>query len=208
MATVTDFTDQFGRADALNLGANWTGGYTSEDTVGITGGVAQPNTTSVDAYETVNAVSLANDQWAQLTLWNWFVSGNLTQVTLALRAAAAPNVTCYLFEIRSGSSFTSRISSVLNGTKTVLGSENATTWATGDVFYVDAVGTLVRLLRNGVVILSFTDSALASGRAGMGMQAQSSTNTIQISEFDCGHFSGFTLDAGHGYTIFRNELDF
>jgi hypothetical protein len=97
----------------------------------------------------------------------------------------------------------------VNGTFTSLGT-TADAWNPGDVLRVEAQGTTIRLKRNGVTLITATDSAITSGNWGIAYSSTPASGSI--SSFAGGNFAGvgpppsqFFLD-NNGLLVPRDAL--
>lgn len=190
---VTAFSDDFNRTDAANLGSNWTSGYTSGDPIQVLSNVAAGTTNGTDAVETVNSVSIANDQWAQVTISAWTSDASTAEMVILLRYGAGAAQTGYEVAVRQNGSFRTRVGYRIGGTLQAGSvSENAINWAAGDVLYAEIIGTTINTYRNGVSIgLPFTDANLASGRVGLRIHPGNSgpLSSWAANDFSCGYFA-------------------
>ena len=189
---VSQFTEDFNRADAADIGANWDAGYTGESALAIVGNRIRASAVATSALETVNAVSLTANQYAQITL-STFTGAVLAIAGVRVRNANAATNTGYAFQaLRNEGTKTSQIVRVDAGAGTVLITENATTWAATDVLRGEVYGTALRLYRNGVLLLSFTDANLTSGKAGINLYVDTggSLADLEVDDFIAGDLVG------------------
>lgn len=189
MARTTLFTDDFNRADSTDLGANWDASYTSFVNAQIVGNRARTTVVADSSLETVNAVGLPGDQWAQVTLTTWNTAEHL-RAGVVLRAANSPTVDVVEFQagVNTGS-WTSRIAVRSGGSISTSSQESATTWAAGDILRAESIGTQHTLYRNGVLILSHTDGAYTSGKAGIDFIVLTGALTdLELDDFSSGGF--------------------
>lgn len=56
---------------------------------------------------------------------------------------------------------------IVNDTITSLGTNSAQAWANTDTVECEAIGTTITALRNGVVVITVTDSSLSTGKPGI-----------------------------------------
>lgn len=164
-------SDNFTRANALNLGANWTA-VTGQNSLGITSN--QAVTDGVSAHSHANYFSGAgwtggNDQYAELTVQ---ANPAANDGGPTVRSATAAQ-TFYVCDINNadtaalGTSQHVEIFAVSAGTFTLIGSTATLVVSAGDIIRVEAQGTTIRGLVNGVQKASGTNSALASGKVGL-----------------------------------------
>lgn len=162
-------TDNFNRANSTDLGTNWDVIFGTGHQ--ITGNACACNTGSGagwDGAELWNADTFDNDQYATCTISSAPGAGGATG--LAVRAstnnfygAYSDSFNLYAFKVVSGSFTTFNSSAAL---------------ANGNTLRLEAEGTTVRSLVNGSLRHSQTDSAIASGAAGVSGYGTTSHNTI------------------------------
>ena len=191
-ADTTQFTDSFGRADASNLGASWDT-VTSADAISISGNQAQVTNLSTDTAETVNAVAINNDQWAQVTIRALTGTAGVANRAGVLVRAATPAQTWYACVAQlAGAAFTTRIEYRVAGTLTASSSENSVTWAPNDVLKVGVVGTTITCYRNGSTTgmpTPLTDANLTGGRPGIFLVNQDALSSSAVDDFSAGDFT-------------------
>jgi hypothetical protein len=164
------FRDEYGRPDQNPIAGVWTAGY--KDSVGATipgpqivsGQVRSASTTS-DNFAIVTSVLPNPDQAAQVTIAT--LGAGVSEIAIALRAGAPPTWTTYLFLAAKGEAVSSRIVYINAGNATDLVTDNSVTWAATDVLLGEAERQTLRLYRNGALVCSVTDTALASGSIGL-----------------------------------------
>lgn len=183
------FRDDFNRANNTDLGASWDAGYTTRMDL-VSNRVRVSTTVSNESDETYT-VALPANQWAQVTFPTWAADANTKYGWIMLRAAAPATVTWYQATIaRNDGAFRTQISKKIAGVETSISSENSTTWAATDVLRLRVSETSLRLDRNGVSLLTGTDSSIAgSGRAGLGAYlGAGSAGDVEFDDFVCGGF--------------------
>lgn len=161
-------TDDFNRADSIDLGAAWDT-YDIFTNLQIVGNRVRAGATGGnDTLESYNAVTVPNDQWAEVTLATVITPPPIYTVWggVVLRAATPPTTTMYVLAggVDSGSGLTS-VYKWIAGVFTSLASDTQT-WVSGDVALGEAQGTALRIYRNGTLQLSATDSSITDGRLG------------------------------------------
>ena len=163
-ANAASISDDFNRADNLDLGANWDAGYSGLQDCQIVNQRVRAQATADVCTETWNANSFIDNQWAEITLGN-FSSTGLAEASTLLRSAAPSTQTFYRIVARRGDAgISTAIQKFVAGAFTLLATENAVAWGTGDVLYTDMSSSTITVKRNGTTILTTTDSAIASGR--------------------------------------------
>lgn len=182
--SVTLATDDFNRADAATLGANWTN---KRNSPGVFSNQADITTTADANAAYYNAVALPDDAWCQGTVITAPASG--TAVGVGVRLGTAANPQGYY---GGGDGFNSgdanrRIWKVVTSTWTSIASE-AVNVAANDVIYCEAQGTTVKLFVNGVEELSVTDASLTTGRGGVYL-AHGTANVALLEDWSMGDFT-------------------
>lgn len=163
-------SDNFNRADSNDLGANWDDGYA----VGYSRFEIVSNTAGSEfdsegdiCIETYNNVALPNDQYAEAVIKQW---GQETIGGMLVRAGAPGTLNTYFImnsSFTGGTVNTDEITKVVSDVWTTLSDDLVSTWAVNDVMKGAVLGTDLYLFKNGVQVLTASDSAHASGRAGL-----------------------------------------
>lgn len=153
--------DDFVRANAANLGANWTNSAGSVNSFEIHSNQAMNTGTNV-CLEAYTASAAPDDQSSQVTLTillSTTDSGPGPAVRISTSALTGYFAQANTTEIK--------LYKVVAGAFTQLGS-NAAAAAVNDVLYIEAVGTAITVKKNGSIIIGpITDSAIATGNWGM-----------------------------------------
>lgn len=207
MARSTVFTDSFDRADNTDLGADFGDSYTGNTNAQIIGNRVQTAVTGVASRETLNSVSLANDQWAQITLTGITGVSHLRNGVL-LRANGGDTSVDTGVEFQAGANgagWSARIAVREAGSVTASSTESATTWSTTDTLRGEAQGSTYRLYRNDAELLSLVNAALSTGRAGIIMIyfGGASSTDCELDDFRCGEF---VADVGNRRVATRRTL--
>jgi hypothetical protein len=164
-------TADFTGTDNAELGSSWDSGYTDHIafTILTNQAVTGANTTATESY---NAITWPNDQYSQIVLINFEGAGtgeNLCGVFL--RATAPPTKTyyiCHTSAFTTGTVFEDEIAKSVAGSYTTLADDvPASAWANNDVLKGAVLGTDLYLFKNGVEVLSASDSDISAGRGGM-----------------------------------------
>ncbi len=151
-------TDSFLRTDTT-LGSNWTatsGAITEWTLNAITGASPSSPSNFEEAYW--NADSFGNDQYSQAVIKR----GTAGTEGVAVRMSAGYNGYRATLFGGSGCSITKDVS----GSGTDIGSCSVT-WTDGHTLKIEVIGTAITVYDNGASIGTATDSALASGSAGI-----------------------------------------
>lgn len=192
-------TDNFTRADAATLGANWTdiAGQTSEwSIVSNKAAWVQDGTYCMDIYSGAGWTG-GNDQYAEMTI--------NTKVTLSdggpmVRASATGNGYSMIINdtdnVALGNSMSVTIYKWVSGTPTQLHNGTATVISAGDVVRLAVQGTTLTGYVNGVSKTTITDATFSTGTPGMFGSNNGTSSGFTVSLFAAGDFSG----AGGGVT--------
>lgn len=152
-------TDDFNRANAGNLGANWTN-VDNGMQVDTNRAVGTVDVAVNTAY--YSGASFSNDQYSEATLYNGGVSRSL----LIVRLTGGGDMYYADFSVAAGRiQLWKRVSSSF----TQLGSDLAAP-TSGLVYKLEVIGTAIKLYEGGVLVTgsSQTDSDVVSGSPGIG----------------------------------------
>lgn len=163
-------SDDFNRADAATLGANWTNSVGSGFGIVSNRASSKTNNSSVAVYSGASW-TVSTDQYAEAQIITK-ASGN--DAGIACRGSTSSE-TFYIFEINDndaavalGSSMRCGLYKAVAGAYTLLGSTSSFVVSTTDVLRIEAQGTNVTAKLNGVTKFGPTsDSAIASGKPGL-----------------------------------------
>lgn len=206
MPRATQYTDNFNRSDRsldTDVGGTpateWDGAYTGRDGHQIVTNVVKASGDVGVQVLTISRAVLANDQYAKGKIDTFSASGDWCGVVV--RCANEPTVNHYMVLARSGAGLT-QLYRVDGGTLVSLGSVANPGWVVGDTVELEAIGTAITALRNGVTIgLSATDAIYASGRAGM----TTATSTGQNNNMKMDDFEAGNITAGSGGSRRRRQ---
>lgn len=152
-------TDNFNRANAANLGANWTvqSGFAAIPIV--SNHMDVPASLGVEYY---NGVSWPNDQWSD------YICGAIDDRTdEGMGPAIRINTSSGDLYLSQTNTSETRLYKYVGAVFTQLGSDGASC-TTSDQMYAEAVSTSIAVKKNGSTIVGpVTDSAISSGNAGM-----------------------------------------
>lgn len=199
---MSNYFDDFNRADNLDLGTNWTVIAVGEGNAQIVGGrVRDFLADGIDSREVHSGVLLDN-QFTQITLAS--TSGTTPRgITAVLRANTGGVFTCYGMQAQFNAVdlLTSRLFKVVSGVATVLASESATTWVAGDLLKGIAIDASLVLQRNNSNLLTATDSAILTGNAGIFIFVDpgGTTGDIELDDFQSGDIL-FNVNLSTNYT--------
>ena len=187
MARNTLATDDFNRADSSSLGSNWDGGYGDDDFRIVSNAGRPEDPTSGNGRGVYNALTVDDDQWGQVTVTALSPS-TYSHFAVVLRGAATPTYTgyyCYLGRGGTSLAICKHVAGVF--TELAYGSH---TYSAGDELSAEVVGTRLELFINGVSDVTSTDSAIASGKPGVGFYGPSVTDgTVIFDDFSMGDFN-------------------
>jgi hypothetical protein len=140
--------------------------------------------------ESLNAIAPWNDQCARITLGT-FTGAEYGDAGPIIRAASPGARTFYgARAFKNHPNFASSIYMRINGAVTVLATESATTWASGNVVELCGVGPNLTLKRDGVTVLTAIDSNLTGGRIGLRIREDGNLANLEISAFSGGDAQG------------------
>lgn len=178
-------TDNFNRANAANLGANWT-----SNVADITIASNKATVTADPAGEYNNTVTWPNDQYSQ-TIISTLPGGGQSAGPTA-RNATDGSFYAYVATFNTNSELFKSIVGV--GYTTFSSAGPAIT--AGDVLKVRASSTAVSGDRNGTQQLTTTDSSLTTGRAGI-----CGFGSGVMDDFEGGDFATGSLPPGLGPNV-------
>lgn len=188
------FSDNFNRADNVDLGANWDSGYTDTANFQIVSNQVRGTSGTLDNSETYNG-ALAANQWASLDIATW-TGSTVSVIDVAVRWTAPPTQSGYICRaLINDTVFGNHVSQIArwdNGVYTVLAFTTSSPWAAGDTILCEAVGSTITLkrIRSGVEtsILQVNDSTYASGRSGITVYVDTVAN-VRVDNFATGGFT-------------------
>jgi len=163
-------SDNFNRADGT-LGPNWTQSV-HNTTFAISTNRFTQSVLGAGSNYFWNAIAWPNDQWSQILVavpWTLLPGGAGGGLDVDVRASGVTTVTSngYLFRVFTITTNSRLLDKDVNGVFTQLATD-AGAAAAGDINYLEAQGTTIVAKVNGVQVFSVTDSAVASGSAGIG----------------------------------------
>lgn len=185
-------SDNFTRADAATLGANWTGNYfsgTPSADLAIVSNRASSPATATDAADYYSGAGWTggNDQYAEVTVQTKPTASDCGP-TVRGSTSVQSFYTCDINNgdtVALGSTMTVEVYAVVATVFTLVGSTVNMVVSAGDVIRVEAQGTTIRGLVNGVQKVSGTNSSLSSGKVGI----QCWQGVSNFSLFAAGDFS-------------------
>lgn len=184
-------SDNFNRANAGTLGANWT-----EANQALGQGFSIVSNQAVatigpsnDSDQIYNAVTWPNDQWSQADLTgvgqNGPADGEGAGVEVRTSNPGASHASMYRVTI--GTVDQVQLQKFIGNTYTDLGDANPT-YVTGGTMYIEVQGTTIKVIYQGSTIFTVTDSAVTSGSAGIGYST--AMTSVIIDNWSGGDFSG------------------
>jgi hypothetical protein len=175
------FNDVFARPNDLELGPNYD--PQASNPLQIVGQRVRSTSIASGTEETLNASAPGNDQCARVTLGT-FTGAEYGDAGPIIRAAAPGDRTFYgAWAFKNDPNYTSAIYRRINGAVTVLATESATTWASGNVVELCGVGPNLTLRRDGVTLLTAIDSHLTEGRIGLRIREDGNLANLEIAAF-------------------------
>lgn len=177
--------DTFVRANAGNLGSQWTSIFDATDTgtLGITSNTARSQT-GARAASLYNG-TFANDQWAEVTASGTGTSGTQL-VGVLVRGSSGGNF--YFFELNmNDGGATWNMGRMVSGV--FISMDSGTTGGginTGCGIRLEVVGTTLKGYVNGNLVVTQTDSTFASGNPGVSGAYTNGTSTSSATAFLAG----------------------
>ena len=182
-------TDNFNRANG-HLGAHWKT-VTGNSAPQILAHQVYPGAVGKDSYAYYRGAPWSADQWALVTL-KTLVGGFGKAAGPIVRASPSAN-TMYLFHaegVVGGGNTVLEIRKCVAGVYTTLATtgERASV-TTGDVLYLQSIGSVLTAKHNGVIVLVANDSMIVGGNAGIGVFSDTGVvNDAALSDFVGGNF--------------------
>src|ERR1035437_2955559 len=165
--------DNFNRANEIPIASpcvpNTVAGY---GTLNLISDAVEVNNFVVQGCALYSGITWPNDQYSQFT--NVHTDTGKT-VACYVRYSTTADTGYALFNLPGGAGF--QLGKDIAGVFTQL-AVNATPAANGDVMTLAEVGTTLTAFKNGVQILTATDSSIASGSAGMYINTNAGTTII------------------------------
>jgi len=160
-------SDNFNRADAATLGANWTQAGWSGATLGITSNQAAVKSGSESSYcfDLYTAVSAPATQYSQVV-----VKTVANVCVVCCRMASGGTQSYYGGGVNptDGPDSNTRIFKLVSGTYTSLANFGSNSLSVNDVIKLTVIGNSLSFYRNNVLELTASDSALSTGEVGLG----------------------------------------
>jgi Fibronectin type III domain len=178
------FSEVFARPDDPGLGPNYD--PQASNPLQIVSQRVRSTSIGSGKEESFNAIAPGNDQCARITLGT-FTGAEYGDAGPIIRAAAPGIRTFYgALAMKNDPNYTSFIYLRLDGGVYVLATENATTWASGNVVELCGVGPNLTLKRDGATVLTAIDSNLTGGRIGLRIREDGNLANLDISAFSGG----------------------
>lgn len=174
-------SDNFTRANAASLGANWSNGLGASLSIAILSNQAA-TPASGPGIEYWSANAFTSNQFSKMTLSNMVAAFNDEAYARGSNSAATAYF-CGLRQSVDASDYVVR--KLVANTQTVL-YDGLPAVTVGDVIELDAVGTTITCKVNGSVIFSGTDSSISGGSPGIYVNNGASLAVIS-------HWSGGNL---------------
>jgi len=191
------FSDDFNRANNTDLGANWDAGYGAHNPFQIVSNRIRAQAVAQESMESQNVTSA---QWVSVDVPT-LTGAVITGVRIKVCLFAPPTETFYWMQATINTPPTTTvISRVTAGAETVLASETATTWASGNSmgFSIGSAGEL-NAYRNGSTtpLLTANDSTYTPNRSGLGVYIDTggSIADVEFDNFQTGDLLGFHIPA-------------
>lgn len=173
-------TDAFTDANGTliqNHGANWA---LAQGSLAINSNGLYPNAGGVLSGAYWKTGSFYADQYAQAVLASTFVFGN-EYIGVAVRCAG---VDFYALLVSANGSASMLVKTVAGSMTVLIASLGA--FAVGNTMRLEAIGTLLKCYKNGVLLNSVTDASLANGAPGVSGFDDGNTS-IRIDDWEGGN---------------------
>ncbi len=197
-------TDNFHRANAANLGANWTIQTLVSTPIPIDSNQATGAPDLDEAAEMYSAASFPNDQFCAITVGAFATASQ----TSGLVRTDITNATGYIGTISGNGAgvYSANLSDL--GTSSNLGVLAVLAGAPtpGDIITLQVVGTLITLFYNGVPIVSGTSSTTSSGTVAMDISDVATQTDTTVTLFTAGGVSLSPGGAGACW-MFQEEIE-
>lgn len=162
MARSVVATDNFNRANG-GLGANWADLRPAVGTLVISTNQVTAATSGVSRW--IGAGTFTDNQYASLILTT-VQFGSTARIGVLARASAGTDAARDYYQyFHQDDGDLAVLQKVVDGVETTLDSR-ASTFAVNDRIDIEVEGTTIRGLKNGTVLVSVTDAALATGTPG------------------------------------------
>jgi hypothetical protein len=155
-------TDNFNRADAGTLGANYTV-FTAFTQMSVLTNQAATTTTNANNGGYWSANTFGNDQFIQLTFVGSTTNVNNGRMYLRTDVGRANNYSCGLIAAVDATNY-SCITTVANSVTHTY--TTTTAFATNDVWRMQIIGSSFKFMINGATVVNVTDTDVASGFIG------------------------------------------
>jgi hypothetical protein len=176
-------SDEFARADNVDLGADWavTSGLNS---LQIVGNAVRAGGGSSVRQEQNTSVSWPNDQWCEVTYKTVSAGSNYSGVLVRCSPSAETNYLA-LFNRFANQAF---IYKIVATSYTELASAAAHCVA-GDTWRIEARGSRLSVFKNNELVMSATDTEIASGQPGFRIYNNTGLADVEIESWRGGIFS-------------------
>ena len=186
--------DSFARADSSTLGANWSNSVVNSGwgNFRISSSIVTTQTGGAPGIESWIAQNFLADQFSRATITT-LTNGPNDLAAVTVRGTGTSTDTEYGFVcVNGGSGIYKRIASVQS---TII--SGGPSCAVGNAIELDAVGTTLTALINGTVVLTTTDSSIASGQPGLWLWANDGVS----------NWVGGSLTPGNGAQSIFNQAN-
>jgi len=173
---MADFSDNFNRADAPTLGANWLNQVDGQQIISNTARIL--NTDNSYQFSLYSSGTFTNNQYSRITIG--VMNGQLGPIVRASGTGGSTNnywLLCRPFT--DGSSF---LFKTVAGSFGLLLDLGLVVWLNSDVAEITAVGTTITAYQNGTPLGNASDSDLSSGKAGQFFRAVDTDGSISLWE--------------------------
>lgn len=179
-------TDNFNRANGSGLGANWTVPALGAVAFNISSNTAVPSDLSgSDDFEVYTGVAFPGNHYSKAALTVNGTGGSGQGNGLVVRQITTDG-TGYRFVVDHAASSNGRLEKKVGYTGTTLQTITQA-WSDGDIWELDANGSTISVLLNGVSKISVTDAANAGG--GPGLSFSTADTSASTDNWEGGDFT-------------------
>jgi hypothetical protein len=171
MARTSVATDNFNRA---SLGSNWQGLYTWDGNLTIQSSTLVRGSGTANPARWNGSGTFSDNQYSSATIVTFggvdtsnYYLGCICRASGDVDSSATNTRDFYEFIVQDVSARRIELAKTVNGTRTILAFSATSSFANGDIISMEVEGTTLRGYRNGVLILSATDSDLTTGKPGL-----------------------------------------
>jgi hypothetical protein len=171
-------SDDFNRANETPLASPWLIVGTVTATANLSTNTVVANNGGLDFGYYYSSVTWPDNQYSEAAITVTGTTAGTGYGVLARGDVNGGALTYYRAVVSKAASNNVDLSKFVGGTKTAIGSRT-TTWVDGDVFRIEVTGSTISLKQNGTILgATFSDSGIATGRAGIIYSSQVTSGNI------------------------------